>query len=485
MSALRPAVEYNVGRKAWVEGSCTPALVCGRAVDSTGRRLLSGTAQRVLAMLIGLWLSMYDSSCKPLRGQHAGKCPHRQNVTPFSPRHLADELSGQAGGSQLAMVNRALEELARATCEYHVLKPSGARLSEVSHVLSLRSWELSGRHESSMGSAGYIAWDPFLLHSLLLGSVQTIPIELLRRLSREAEVQVWMRLLNHPRTAKLVPGMSHERAVTGRHPTLPASLLGLGGQRPDKLASSLDRITARGNAVQNWYGAEVLPRLGGGLKLRLTLIRSVRHSGTHSAAHWDAEDGSSGPTARQYRTPFEHESLPPEEYREDLQEENRDDPSGRDDVAALQQHWGRRGRVTQKQAAVLDEIASRHGGPEWAASVIRSTPKGEDPLKQVFEAERRMRTGIRRAEESAKPRPLARQPSPPGRPTQAESHDGHRSDSTATNGVQPRPLRDVIGTFEQVTAPRQSGAAASSAGVADDSTLGKYGAAGERINGES
>jgi hypothetical protein len=54
----------------------------------------------------------------------------------------------------------------------------------------------------------------------------------------------------------------------------------------------------------------------------------------------------------------------------------------RPDIAALLNHGWR--QVTPAQRHRLDLVATWHGGPEWAAEVIRRTPLGMDPLSRVF-----------------------------------------------------------------------------------------------------
>jgi hypothetical protein len=73
-----------------------------------------------------------------------------------------------------------------------------------------------------------------------------------------------------------------------------------------------------------------------------------------------------------------------DEHRE---EDREDHARERPDIASLlARGWS---RVTARQVRVLDEIADRHdlSGHEWAAGVVRLTPRGEDPLRRVLEAD--------------------------------------------------------------------------------------------------
>lgn len=120
---------------------------------------------------------------------------------------------------------------------------------------------------------------------------------------------------------------------------------------------------------------------------------SVAHSGGVSVAH---SGGIPTPISRvraksnvERRT--SKESHPKESH-----------PAERADAAALLTFgWP---KVTKPQRDVLFEIADRHGGPEWAAEAIRSTPAGGDPLRSVMDADRRWQDAEARriaAEESA------------------------------------------------------------------------------------
>jgi hypothetical protein len=73
----------------------------------------------------------------------------------------------------------------------------------------------------------------------------------------------------------------------------------------------------------------------------------------------------------------------------------RDSAGERPDVQALRDRGWK--RVTAKQRAVLDEVLGRHDvtGPAFAAEAIRATPRDQDPLAAVLEADRRWQAAQR------------------------------------------------------------------------------------------
>ena len=219
-----------------------------------------------------------------------------------------------------------------------------------------------------------------------------VPPRIVTELSREADVRLWLTVLNHPRTAKLGTKMrTCELAVTGPTPAIPATTLGLGGQRPDKLRKALERAAQRGNDLQTDFQVVVLPRAKEGLKLRVIRLPSEDQAWqprTPASATEDPHFGTQRRLSRQWGTSDERDGVGPDEGRDVIKNSTGDfaDATERPDVAALLHHgWP---RVTEAQRQRLDEVASKHGGPEWAADVIRRTPLGMDPLGRVFRASR-------------------------------------------------------------------------------------------------
>ena len=252
------AIDYDVGRGG-VEGEHWVAtLARSHAVNSTGHRLLSPMALRVLSVLTGWWIAMGNFRCRPLHGVHPDGCAHRLNRVDYTLAALACDLSGHSGGSQSRLISEALDELAHATNQYRVETAAGAA-REVSHVLSLRVYEPG----SGPGRAtGYIVWDPLHLERLLAGRFQMLPPHIVSGLSREADVRLWYAVINHP--FAVGAQRSYEIAISGDSPSLPAAALGLGGQRPDKLRKAVERAAERGNRLQDRFEVAVIPRAAGG-----------------------------------------------------------------------------------------------------------------------------------------------------------------------------------------------------------------------------
>ena len=83
------------------------------------RYLYSPEAERLLSVLTGKWRTAYRSAeCNADTGKHAAECAHLERRLIVSKRSLAKELHGSAGGSQVAMVSRHLQELAKARHTY-------------------------------------------------------------------------------------------------------------------------------------------------------------------------------------------------------------------------------------------------------------------------------------------------------------------------------------------------------------------------------
>lgn len=125
--AERAAIAHNLSA-ARVE---SPSLVkAGRAVqmgvdtyqdylELPTRYLYSPEAERLLSILTGKWRTAYRSAeCNADTGRHAAECAHLERRLIVSKRSLAKELHGSAGGSQVAMVSKCLQELARVRHTY-------------------------------------------------------------------------------------------------------------------------------------------------------------------------------------------------------------------------------------------------------------------------------------------------------------------------------------------------------------------------------
>ena len=125
--AERAAIAHNLSA-ARVE---SPNLVkAGRAVQMGAdtyrdylelptRYLYSPEAERLLSVLTGKWRTAYRAAeCNADTGKHAAECAHLERRLVVSKSSLARELHGSAGGSQIAMVSRHLQELAKARHTY-------------------------------------------------------------------------------------------------------------------------------------------------------------------------------------------------------------------------------------------------------------------------------------------------------------------------------------------------------------------------------
>jgi hypothetical protein len=132
--AERAAIAHNLST-ARVE---SPSLVkAGRAVqmgldtyrdylELPTRYLYSPEAERLLSVLTGKWRTAYRSAeCNADTGKHAAECAHLERRLIVSKRSLAKELHGSAGGSQVAMVSRHLQELAKVRHTYSKTRTDG------------------------------------------------------------------------------------------------------------------------------------------------------------------------------------------------------------------------------------------------------------------------------------------------------------------------------------------------------------------------
>jgi hypothetical protein len=83
------------------------------------RYLYSPEAERLLSILTGKWRTAYRTAeCNADIGKHTPECAHLERTLIVSKRSLARELHGSAGGSQVAMVSKCLQELAKARHTY-------------------------------------------------------------------------------------------------------------------------------------------------------------------------------------------------------------------------------------------------------------------------------------------------------------------------------------------------------------------------------
>ena len=132
--AERAAIAHNLSA-ARVE---SPNLVkAGRAVqmgvdtyrdylELPTRYLYSPEAERLLSVLTGKWRTAYRAAdCNADTGKHAAECAHLERRLVVSKSSLARELHGSAGGSQIAMVSRHLQELAKARHTYSRARETG------------------------------------------------------------------------------------------------------------------------------------------------------------------------------------------------------------------------------------------------------------------------------------------------------------------------------------------------------------------------
>lgn len=88
-------------------------------VELPTRYLYSAEAERLLSVLTGMWRTGYYSpACNADSGKHAEGCAHLERRLYVSKSLLAKELHGHAGGSQVAMVSKSLQELAKARHTY-------------------------------------------------------------------------------------------------------------------------------------------------------------------------------------------------------------------------------------------------------------------------------------------------------------------------------------------------------------------------------
>lgn len=90
------------------------------------RYLYSPEAERLLSILTGKWRTAYRSAeCNADTGKHAAECAHLERRLIVSKRSLAKELHGSTGGSQIAMVSKCLQELAKARHTYSKTRKAG------------------------------------------------------------------------------------------------------------------------------------------------------------------------------------------------------------------------------------------------------------------------------------------------------------------------------------------------------------------------
>lgn len=263
-----PAIEYNIGRT-------------GGRYRTDGRIAqwsapLSSTALRVLTVLTGWW-SEADSRCDVRRGTHAEECRHRENRIYFSLKMLALEaLGSRAGGRQVADVAEALDELAADTTYWERWTP-GAKMRQVAHVLSLR--QLAGGSRVSVE----VAWDPFLLESLLAGRFQLIPRALVRGLTGRSAFRFWARVLSHRAVALLKSGESLQLTLGEPGTSVAAAEVGAPRTRTDKLSRQLAVYARRGNALQDEFALSVGRDSDGQVLVRVTRLSATVNPAARTA----------------------------------------------------------------------------------------------------------------------------------------------------------------------------------------------------------
>ena len=132
--AERAAIAHNLSAARTDSPQLVPA---GRAVqmgvdnyqdylELPTRYLYSPEAERLLSILTGKWRTAYRSAeCNADTGKHAAECAHLERRLIVSKRSLAKELHGSTGGSQIKMVSKCLQELAKARHTYSKTRKAG------------------------------------------------------------------------------------------------------------------------------------------------------------------------------------------------------------------------------------------------------------------------------------------------------------------------------------------------------------------------
>jgi hypothetical protein len=132
--AERAAIAHNLSAARTESPQLVPA---GRGVqmgvdtyrdylELPTRYLYSPEAERLLSILTGKWRTAYRSAeCNADTGKHAAECAHLERRLVVSKRSLAKELHGSTGGSQIAMVSKCLQELAKARHTYSKTRKAG------------------------------------------------------------------------------------------------------------------------------------------------------------------------------------------------------------------------------------------------------------------------------------------------------------------------------------------------------------------------
>jgi hypothetical protein len=418
------ATEYNIGRTAETSYQLPVAWEAAEGlpepVIAVPKVALTANAQRVASIVMGSWVASGSApGCDPDIGQHEEGCGHRANRVTLSRYAMAMDTFDAGGGSQLRQVDTALDELYDEGTEYLVHDArTGARLRQRGRIL-----ELTDLRRTEQDDVLYeVRFGAYLLDSIMAGHYQSFPVQLVQGLSG-ADFLTWLAVLTQPWTGKLTKAGQYAAynvggGRRGRKAAIDPARLGLGRQRRDKLRASLERAAVRGTLI-------VEPLIG--LKLavedradgsgpQLVLTRTIdraklrhldRQSRTPRPAIEDTSTGNVGRDGRQSRTRFVRESVPVDamvrhdsERRASRAGARETEPSSaiaEPDIAALQERgWP----VSEKQRRTLDEIADRHGR-EWAADIIRDTPKDVDPLRAVWDADATWQTDKRAKADAA------------------------------------------------------------------------------------
>lgn len=426
----RGAAEYNVVRTGGWWGDDVQLTFPYDAVDGTPEpvvvlphRPFSATALRLLAVITGQWVRVGTSGCDPDLGEHGDGCGHQEGRVWFTAGDAALVTYGLNGGSQRKQVQRSLEELYDHRSGFLLYDhASGKYLQERGRVLVYR--ELGTVRD---GPVLYeVAFDRFLLDSLLAGHYVSLPVEVVRELSG-TDFLVAQAVLSRAYVRKLTKaGQFHEWSVTtgrrGGTPAIPPELLNLAGQRPDKLRRSLERSAVRTTELTEpvmGLRLDVLDGSTGGLKLRLTRTKDraslalndgnrgrqsrtdrvdggqVEREPARQSRTTDRQDGTTDrqdrTDDRQSRTRIERES--PRLVRVSSQGSLVKDSSVRhspeeprlenEAVAALKRRTGR--LPSKRQREVLDEVADNHGGHWWAAARADEAPADADVFRYILD----------------------------------------------------------------------------------------------------
>jgi len=488
----RGAVEYNVGRSAETSHGLVQLPVGWTAAEgdlepviAVPRRPLTSTAQRVASVITGLWVTLGAGECDPDRGTHLPACPHRDNRVRFSRYQAARAAFRRSGGSQLRQVDRALDELYDQGTEFLIYDPeSGGRLRQRGRILELTD----ARRDEHDDVLYEVRWGAYLLDSLMAGHYQAFPIELVQELTG-SDFLVWLTVLCQRSTARLTVGDAAEWSVTGPRGwsgvTIRPERLGLGRQRPDRLARSLERAAERGNPLaESVLGLRlaVQERAQGGLKLVLTRVRDRAELAARTGSRADRQSrppgtateavrcGNPGRSLRQSRPRIVRESGSLDVSLDSLETSFRDrasratetlsssDETGKrskttgepPDVAALRERWR---RVSPGQRRILAELADRHDltGREGAARIIRGLPADHpDPFRAVLDADRDYQHG---REQEARDREAQEAREARDREAQEAARAlGSRGDLPAA-AVRPEMSRSTVPRAARLTPP--------------------------------